>query len=524
MFCNAGSRHPAAGHTSFNLRRPATDANLPVGFCQFAAMLFDLVSTFQEWITGLNAVQAGHDGQPRNTPPATERLAEVSQKDWAGPQSALQVPLGLNPSAQAHMAFETVRGRLEAALQEKEITDGRMKSLGKLESKVISAEYAAAQIKVEIASAIHDLNTAIEFDLGRIADRERERQIQWEKESERIKAERDRELLERLSLKEQVDVSRQEIAGLVQDRECWQKERAALQEEITQLRNQDERARAQFAEAERHLKEQRADLEEQLRNTKAELEAVRGEKSSKAREAIRVSKELEEEKKAHNDTRRTYAQLQHSYEVEQGRAKVNLDRSEKAEISLRELREELAVLKAARSATPSESDASILSEQVSHRSRASSKDARKGDKTDRTDRTDKSDRSEKRRVRRDRDAALEEAERLRGELATFKTCYHDLQKELQMVSGDLALLDTREEAVRGEVERKEEEVRQAHLEIEALEDQLYSLQAMREQDQREDKWVSAALASLPPCTAAGFFDASQPSRRTVGFLRNPMKL
>ena len=63
-----------------------------------------------------------------------------------------------------------------------------------------------------------------------------------------------------------------------------------------------------------------------------------------------------------------------------------------------------------------------------------------------------------------------------------------------MVSGDLAMLDTREEAVREEVERKEEEVRQAHVEIESLEDQLYSLQALREQDQREDKWVSASAS------------------------------
>ena len=463
-----------------------------------SAVCVDLVYTFQEWITGLNAVQTGHDAPPRTPPPARKAVVEVSHAGWADPQSAVQVPLGLDPSAQAHIAFETVRGRLEAALQEKEITDCRMKSLGKLETKVITAEYAAAQIKVEIASAINELNTAIEFDLGRIADRERDRQIQWEKDSERIKTERDRELLERLSLKEQVDAAREEVAGLARDKQLWHEERAALQEEIAQLRHQDECARAQFADAERDLKEQMGALEVQLSNTKAlmakELETVRGEKSSRDREAAHIANELAQEKKAHNDAKRAYAQLQHSYEVEQGRAKVNLDRAEKAEVSGRELREELAVLKAMRSATPSESDASVMSEQISSRSRASSKQARKGDKTDRTDRTDKSDHSEKRRVRRDRDAALEEAERLRGELTAFKACYHDLQKELQMVSGDLAMLDTREEAVREEVERKEEEVRQAHVEIESLEDQLYSLQALREQDQREDKWVSASAS------------------------------
>jgi chromosome segregation ATPase len=371
------------------------------------------------------------------------------------------------------MAFETVRGRLEAALQEKVLTDGRMKSLGKLESKVITAEYAAAQIKMEIASAIHELNTAIEFDLGRIADRERERQILWDKEIERMKAERDRELIERLALKEQLDTAFGEIAGIVREKQQWHEERTTLEQEIVRLKDQDERT-----------KEQTAALELQLGNTKAlmvkELEALRGQKSH-------LSSELEREKKGHNETKRAFAELQHSHEAEQIRAKANLDRAEKAEASGRALREELAVLKAMRSATPSESDASVMSEQFSHRSRASSKDARKGDKTDRTD---KSDRSDRRRARRDKDAALEEAERLRGELATFKTCYSNLQKELQVVSGDLALLDTREEAVREEVEKKEDEVRRAHLEIEALEDQLYSLQALREEDQREEKWVS----------------------------------
>ena len=43
------------------------------------------------------------------------------------------------------------------------------------------------------------------------------------------------------------------------------------------------------------------------------------------------------------------------------------------------------------------------------------------------------------------------------------------------------------------MEKKEDEVRNAHLEIEALEDQLYSLQALREEDQREEKWVSQDL-------------------------------
>jgi hypothetical protein len=63
----------------------------------------------------------------------------------------VRVPVGLDPSAQAHMAFETVRERLMAALQAKADSDSRAKFASKLEGQVSSAEHAATQIKGEIA-------------------------------------------------------------------------------------------------------------------------------------------------------------------------------------------------------------------------------------------------------------------------------------------------------------------------------------------------------------------------------------
>ena len=77
----------------------------------------------QEWITGLNAVQAGGFG------PAL-------QQGQADKDHAVRVPLGLDPSAQAHIAFETVRERLEAALQQKAVAESRVHTLGTLRRRI----------------------------------------------------------------------------------------------------------------------------------------------------------------------------------------------------------------------------------------------------------------------------------------------------------------------------------------------------------------------------------------------------
>lgn len=147
----------------------------------------------QEWITGLNAVQSA--AMLTRAPPRSEHeVAAAAAADWASDGNAVRVPLGLDPSMQAHMAFETVRGRLETALKEKALSDTRIKHVGRLQTQVSSAEHAAAHIQQEIASAVRELNTAIEFDLGRMADREREHRIQWDKERDDLRLAKDREV------------------------------------------------------------------------------------------------------------------------------------------------------------------------------------------------------------------------------------------------------------------------------------------------------------------------------------------
>jgi len=151
----------------------------------------------QEWITGLNAVQSAAmltRAPPRSEHEVAAAAAAASAADWASDGNAVRVPLGLDPSMQAHMAFETVRGRLEAALKEKALSDTRIKHVGRLQTQVSSAEHAAAHIQQEIASAVRELNTAIEFDLGRMADREREHRIQWDKKRDDLRLAKDREV------------------------------------------------------------------------------------------------------------------------------------------------------------------------------------------------------------------------------------------------------------------------------------------------------------------------------------------
>jgi len=65
-------------------------------------------------------------------------------------------------------------------------------AIGTLQSQVGTAELAAAHITTEISAAIHELNTAIEFDLGRIADGERQRQLEWERKELEWEKERER--------------------------------------------------------------------------------------------------------------------------------------------------------------------------------------------------------------------------------------------------------------------------------------------------------------------------------------------
>ena len=283
----------------------------------------------QEWITGLNAVQAG--GFTARAPIPAQSLAD---------DTAVRVPLGLDPSAQAHIAFETVRGRLEAALQQKAVSDSRIQTLGKLESQVGSAELAASHIKAEISAAIGELNSAIEFDLGRIADGERERQLawdkkelEWEKERERVRKECDAERVQRLSLTEQMAALSEELAaanaavkaaeevklgalartkevkqeaeaaaaGMRQelergqlDQEAWREEfRRRMEEEQEKLKEEvkaeGERARTLVANAE----DQRRTAERQFAVTKEllthELEKARADTSSKGKQVLLVA-------------------------------------------------------------------------------------------------------------------------------------------------------------------------------------------------------------------------------------------
>ena len=109
----------------------------------------------KEWIAGLDSVQSGKAAsssaaKPPANPSHTAFLipTDVLATD---PLPEVRVPVGLDPSAQAHMAFETVRERLMAALQAKADSDSRAKFASKLEGQVSSAEHAATQIKGEIA-------------------------------------------------------------------------------------------------------------------------------------------------------------------------------------------------------------------------------------------------------------------------------------------------------------------------------------------------------------------------------------
>ena len=134
----------------------------------------------------------------------------------------------------------------------------------------------------------------------------------------------------------------------------------------------------------------------------------------------------------------------------------------KAETALKAAREEIALLKATRSNTPSESDGSVYTDRASAgrstrvprvRSRGESKEAsRDGDKTDRRQTFwkvlasvfvggkctgglsfENFCGSQRRRARRDMEAAMLEAERLKGELAAFKLSYEQVWKEFMYV-------------------------------------------------------------------------------------------
>jgi hypothetical protein len=59
----------------------------------------------------------------------------------------------------------------------------------------------------------------------------------------------------------------------------------------------------------------------------------------------------------------------------------------------------------------------------------------------------------------------------------FLSC--DISTDAQRVSGDLAMIDSREQAVKTEIEERDAEIRMACLEIENLREQLHSLQVCR---------------------------------------------
>ena len=117
-------------------------------------------------------------------------------------------------------------------------------------------------------------------------------------------------------------------------------------------------------------------MEQQLHSTKQVLEGSGSDNSTKSEQIATLQQQL--------------AQAATELEEQKRRGK-----TEKAatQATMLALREELAVLKAQRSNTPSESDVSITSERPSHRSRGSSKESRsaKPQLTDRTDKTDKTD-------------------------------------------------------------------------------------------------------------------------------------
>jgi hypothetical protein len=164
--------------------------------CFYTFLCACLVST-QEWIKGLSLVQSG-DTQTHSHLRALDRALEMhspsrqeaniqgvsrahTDVQAMGGTTPSQVPLGLAPAAQARLAFEVLCSRLAAAIQ-----------------------MPANSVKNEISEVLHELNKAIEFDIGRIADREREQQIQWEKEKEALCLDRNREAALHLSLKTQV--------------------------------------------------------------------------------------------------------------------------------------------------------------------------------------------------------------------------------------------------------------------------------------------------------------------------------
>ncbi len=109
----------------------------------------------KEWIAGLDSVQSGKaaSSSAAKPPGNPNHKAFLIPTDVLAtdPMPEVRVPVGLDPSAQAHMAFETVRERLLAALQAKADSDSRAKFASKLEGQVSSAEHAATQIKGEIA-------------------------------------------------------------------------------------------------------------------------------------------------------------------------------------------------------------------------------------------------------------------------------------------------------------------------------------------------------------------------------------
>jgi hypothetical protein len=150
----------------------------------------------------------------------------------------------------------------------------------------------------------------------------------------------------------------------------FQTEYKTKEEKEERQRRKEEQQRHQIEEEQRRL------LEQQLHSTKQVLEGSGSDNSTKSEQIATLQQQL--------------AQAATELEEQKRRGK-----TEKAatQATMLALREELAVLKAQRSNTPSESDVSITSERPSHRSRGSSKESRsaKPQLTDRTDKTDKTD-------------------------------------------------------------------------------------------------------------------------------------
>ena len=387
-----------------------------------------------EWISGLNQVQSGGDGDSVVLNKAIEvhmqspRVSKPAPHVGSGERTP-QVPLGLEPAAQAMLALESVRARLASANQERVLN-----------------EPACRTVKIEIAAAIDGLNAAIEFDVGRITDRFRDKEIASEKQLDALRL-----LASKLE---------QEKEKLEHDHRNWRENfRDTVEKQQEQMN-----ARATAAEAEVKRMNENADL------YKADVERLNGEIARYSALVAEREAELEAGHLALSTTKNELSDLSAKFqemeellsrtqrEVASCKNQLDVERNGHADTKavLRTKVEELALLKAAaRSKTPgSESDTSVVSSRrrSASKSRCDSKSRRSSSATrsrsksgrarsvsrrasgelsspgaaDKADRTEQERSEHKRRARASdkkqssKEMALEEISKLKGQLSTYK--------------------------------------------------------------------------------------------------------